>query len=40
VIAPRMIVVDGENRFVGWLAGAPPDAASGEETMRPANELP
>ena len=33
-VEPRMIVVDGENRFEVWLAGPPAGAASGEETAR------
>ena len=34
-IAPRMIVVDAENRFQAWLGVAPVDAASGEEVVLP-----
>lgn len=34
-VEPRMIVVDGENRFQAWLGTAPRGAASGEEVVRP-----
>ena len=33
-VRPRMIVVDGSNRFEAWLGEAPGDGASGEEVRR------
>ena len=36
-VEPRMILVDGENRFQAWLGAAPSGAASGEEVVIPGS---
>ncbi len=34
-VVPRLIVVDGHNRFEAWLGAVPGDTTSGEEVSRP-----